>query len=577
MGLVAAACTKCGGKIEVDDTQEAGICSFCGTAFITEKAINNYNTYHTHNTTVSNTTNITGNAVVNVFNDELNKFFVIEGTTLVKYNGKIPDFKVPDGITHIASRIFDSDWKPTSIFIPKSVIHIDKQAFQFSFKTHLDSVTFEHGSQLKSIGHNAFHNVELEDINLPDGLENIADWAFSCVKSVIIPDSVKVLGKFNFDKAPIIFAKADTVPSNWSIDRNKIVAGVIEKDKKFGNFIYADTTSGIVIYDYTGNVYTTFPSEIEGKKVVGVLDNAQNKVPPSKADSFTFTKEIESIPDNWGDKFPDITSITFEEPSNITVIGKSAFAKCSKLKSSIRLPSSIRRVEQEAFYNCNADRIYLQGDIQYIGKHAFARSGYSTSFPSSKIIITQGTKIALCDSDAFINGMAYLDYSVSQGRSNERIARMGNLASGTDKYTAKPVQFVGPYIFVPDDYDISIFNKNVTTFLKYRDQHHLDSLLRLSSEKLEAMTTAKKGCYIATAVYGSYNCPQVFVLRRYRDKVLSSNFVGRLFIKMYYIFSPLIVKLFGKAGWFNRFWKRRLDKKVKSLKQKGFEDKPYTD
>ncbi len=43
MGLVAAKCTQCGANIEVDASQEAGICKYCGTAYITEKAINNYN------------------------------------------------------------------------------------------------------------------------------------------------------------------------------------------------------------------------------------------------------------------------------------------------------------------------------------------------------------------------------------------------------------------------------------------------------------------------------------------------------------------------------------------------------
>ena len=41
MALIPAKCTQCGANIEVDDTHEAGICKYCGTAFITEKAINN--------------------------------------------------------------------------------------------------------------------------------------------------------------------------------------------------------------------------------------------------------------------------------------------------------------------------------------------------------------------------------------------------------------------------------------------------------------------------------------------------------------------------------------------------------
>jgi len=85
------------------------------------------------------------------------------------------------------------------------------------------------------------------------------------------------------------------------------------------------------------------------------------------------------------------------------------------------------------------------------------------------------------------------------------------------------------------------------------------------------------GCYIATAVYGSYDCPQVWVLRRYRDNDLKSNWLGKLFIKFYYAVSPLTVKLFGKTRWFNSFWKKRLDKKIEKLKTKGYLDTPYND
>ena len=49
MALVAAKCTQCGGQIEVDSTKEAGICIHCGTAFVTEKVVSNYNTYVTQN------------------------------------------------------------------------------------------------------------------------------------------------------------------------------------------------------------------------------------------------------------------------------------------------------------------------------------------------------------------------------------------------------------------------------------------------------------------------------------------------------------------------------------------------
>ena len=46
--LVPAACPKCGGKLEVDPTQEAAVCEYCGTPFIVDKAIQNYNIQNAH-------------------------------------------------------------------------------------------------------------------------------------------------------------------------------------------------------------------------------------------------------------------------------------------------------------------------------------------------------------------------------------------------------------------------------------------------------------------------------------------------------------------------------------------------
>ena len=85
------------------------------------------------------------------------------------------------------------------------------------------------------------------------------------------------------------------------------------------------------------------------------------------------------------------------------------------------------------------------------------------------------------------------------------------------------------------------------------------------------------GCYIATAVYGSYNCPEVWVLRRFRDNVLNSNFIGRAFIRIYYILSPALVKHFGHTLWFKRLGKGTLDQMVNSLRDKGISDTAYDD
>lgn len=86
-----------------------------------------------------------------------------------------------------------------------------------------------------------------------------------------------------------------------------------------------------------------------------------------------------------------------------------------------------------------------------------------------------------------------------------------------------------------------------------------------------------KGCYIATCVYGSYDCSSVWVLRRFRDEVLSNSILGRAFISTYYKISPIIVRYLGDFKLFKDICKYPLDLMVEYLKNKGFEESPYKD
>ena len=85
------------------------------------------------------------------------------------------------------------------------------------------------------------------------------------------------------------------------------------------------------------------------------------------------------------------------------------------------------------------------------------------------------------------------------------------------------------------------------------------------------------GCYVATCVYGSYDCPQVWTLRRFRDNTLAETMLGRAFIRTYYAISPTLVKWFGNTLWFKKMWKGTLDRMVSKLQANGVEDTPYQD
>lgn len=90
-------------------------------------------------------------------------------------------------------------------------------------------------------------------------------------------------------------------------------------------------------------------------------------------------------------------------------------------------------------------------------------------------------------------------------------------------------------------------------------------------------TGSSGGCYIATAVYGSYDCPEVWTLRRFRDYALAKTLCGRILIRTYYTLSPTLVKRCGNMKWFKKMWKNPLDKLVQKLRDKGYESTPYRD
>lgn len=88
---------------------------------------------------------------------------------------------------------------------------------------------------------------------------------------------------------------------------------------------------------------------------------------------------------------------------------------------------------------------------------------------------------------------------------------------------------------------------------------------------------SNEGCYIATAIYGSYDCPEVWTLRRYRDNVLDHTWYGRLFIRIYYSISPTLVRWFGTTHWFRELFYKPLNNWVAKLNKKGFKNTPYRD
>lgn len=139
---------------------------------------------------------------------------------------------------------------------------------------------------------------------------------------------------------------------------------------------------------------------------------------------------------------------------------------------------------------------------------------------------------------------------------------------------------VGNLMYISDLTDMIVFND-------LKDEMYYGEVLKNKSTQFTEdfineisgfnKTSKKSGCYIATCVYGSYDCPQVWTLRRFRDYTLDTTWYGRVFIKMYYTISPSLVKWFGNTNWFKRFFQAGLDKMISRLNSKGVGNTFYRD
>ena len=132
-----------------------------------------------------------------------------------------------------------------------------------------------------------------------------------------------------------------------------------------------------------------------------------------------------------------------------------------------------------------------------------------------------------------------------------------------------------------DNYWITHFNEDKAKLSKiYNPNLEISEDLKREAEELlntDINQFKKKGCYVATCVYASYDCPEVWTLRRFRDYSLDETWYGRMFIRTYYAVSPTIVKWFGETEWFKKLWKGKLDKFVRKLNNKGYENTEYND
>lgn len=238
-----------------------------------------------------------------------------------------------------------------------------------------------------------------------------------------------------------------------------------------------------------------------------------------------------------------ITSVVI--PDSVQEIEGYAFAECEAL-TSVTLPNSLLKIRYYAFENCRSlTAITIPDSVQEIGEHAF----YGCSVLAS---VTIGNSVTQIGGSAF-----------------------GACESLTAIVIPASVQVIADYAFDGCESlrEVEIKgNPQCTKALAFRD-----CPVQMAEQPQVQKKKSKSGCYIATAVYGSYDCPEVWTLRRFRDNTLDRTWYGRAFIRTYYAVSPTLVRWFGKDSWFQALFRPMLNRLVDRLRQNGVEDTAYQD
>ena len=287
-----------------------------------------------------------------------------------------------------------------------------------------------------------------------------------------------------------------------------------------------------------------------------------------------------------------------EIPDSVTSIGDSAFEGCNALQY-IDLPNSVTSIGKSAFEGCSALRyIDLPNSITHIGNSAFTACEELQDIEIPNSVTHIGAEAFACcfniESFEIPDSIKSIGDSVFQGCFNLQNIKIPNSVTSIGKSAfegcsslesieiPKSIISIGANafndcenltIYAPDTLDKSLFEG-------YNNVVYRKSVQESPAAQTPTSTAAQSntgGCYVATCVYGSYDCPQVWTLRRYRDDTLGSTWYGRLLIRTYYAISPTLVRWFGKTNWFKKFWKGKLDRMVAKLQSNGVEDTPYED
>ena len=320
-----------------------------------------------------------------------NVTYTIEGNTLtISGTGAMDDYTLER----------DQPWyyynNITNLIIKEGVTHIGKKAF--STFSSLISVSFEHGSQLTSIGDYAFYNCKFESIKIPASVTSIGANAFkNCtgLTSVTIPISVTSIGASAFNHCDnleflSLGSGVTTISDGAFSSCGRLTTIVINAatPPTLGSNVFDSNVENRNIYmlnDYVTqyqNAWSSYANDIKAFPIIDIQDDncGVNVKWNLVGCEYNYVLTISgtgamydyySYDDQpWGNYRGYITTVFIKD--GVTSIGDNAFENCDKL-ATLSLGSGVTSIGENAFHSCDdLATLSLGSGVTTIGQYAFA-------------------------------------------------------------------------------------------------------------------------------------------------------------------------------------------------------------
>ena len=355
----------------------------------------------------SNLASINVNSGNNSFSSVDGVLFDKNQNTLICYpaNKEDTNYSIPDTVTSIECRAFDSCSNLTSITIPDSFTSIGYGSFDNC--RSLTNVIVP--NSVNSIDYRAFCNCSgLISVILPNSVTRIEEEAFgncSNLASISIPNSMTIIVYGAFDGCSNLTIYAETGSYAEAYAKNNNIPFVAETTySPATDFEYEISNGECTITKYTGSDNEVrIPKSFEGANVTSIgswtfreNSNLTNVVVPETVtsiggDAFGNCSSLTSITVESGNAvYSDIDGVLFDKnqntiircpearsgdysiPNTVTNIAFGAFINCSRI-TSINIPESVINIEDGAFSDCSSlTSITIPDSVVSIGVYAFS-------------------------------------------------------------------------------------------------------------------------------------------------------------------------------------------------------------